>query len=64
MAVPFSTMPLPDLECDVEHRMECGDHWLVYAVVKNGQVLRSNVKTAVSSTQVGQSLLNDVFRRR
>lgn len=41
------------LECEVENRMECGDHWVVYATVKNGEVLRSNVKTAVHHRKAG-----------
>ncbi|NJK28847.1 MAG: flavin oxidoreductase [Acaryochloridaceae cyanobacterium CSU_3_4] len=41
------------LECEVENRMECGDHWVVYAVIKNGKVLRSNVKTAVHHRKAG-----------
>lgn len=35
------------LECRVAQRMECGDHWLVYAVVENGKLLQSNGLTAV-----------------
>jgi flavin reductase (DIM6/NTAB) family NADH-FMN oxidoreductase RutF len=41
------------LECEVENRMECGDHWVVYAVIKNGKVLRSNVKTAIHHRKAG-----------
>ncbi|MDX2254863.1 MAG: diflavin flavoprotein [Pseudanabaenaceae cyanobacterium bins.39] len=35
------------LECRVAQRMECGDHWLIYAIVENGKVLQSNGLTAV-----------------
>ncbi len=35
------------LECRVAQRMECGDHWLVYAIVENGKLLQSNGLTAV-----------------
>lgn len=35
------------LECKVENRMECGDHWLIYASVDNGKVLESTGVTAV-----------------
>jgi flavorubredoxin/flavin reductase (DIM6/NTAB) family NADH-FMN oxidoreductase RutF len=42
---------LPDglayLECCVMQRMECGDHWLIYATVENGKLLQSNGLTAV-----------------
>lgn len=41
------------LECEVANRMECGDHWVIYATVKNGEVLRSNVKTAVHHRKAG-----------
>ena len=35
------------LECRVAQRMECGDHWLIYAIVENGKLLQSNGLTAV-----------------
>ncbi|MDJ0725459.1 MAG: diflavin flavoprotein [Prochloraceae cyanobacterium] len=35
------------LECKVENRTECGDYWLVYAVVENGDVLNPDGNTAV-----------------
>jgi flavin reductase (DIM6/NTAB) family NADH-FMN oxidoreductase RutF/flavodoxin len=42
---------LPDglafLECRVMQRMECGDHWLIYAIVENGKLLQSNGLTAI-----------------
>jgi flavorubredoxin/flavin reductase (DIM6/NTAB) family NADH-FMN oxidoreductase RutF len=42
---------LPDglayLECCVTQRMECGDHWIIYAIVENGKLLQSNGLTAV-----------------
>jgi flavorubredoxin/flavin reductase (DIM6/NTAB) family NADH-FMN oxidoreductase RutF len=42
---------LPDglayLECSVMQRMECGDHWLIYAIVENGKLLQSNGLTAI-----------------
>jgi flavorubredoxin/flavin reductase (DIM6/NTAB) family NADH-FMN oxidoreductase RutF len=42
---------LPDglayLECSVMQRMECGDHWLIYAIVENGRLLQSNGLTAI-----------------
>ncbi|MFN5836770.1 MAG: diflavin flavoprotein [Pseudanabaena sp.] len=42
---------LPDglayLECRVAQRMECGDHWLIYAIVENGKLVQSNGLTAI-----------------
>jgi flavorubredoxin/flavin reductase (DIM6/NTAB) family NADH-FMN oxidoreductase RutF len=35
------------LECTVTNRMECGDHWLIYATADNGKVLESTGVTAV-----------------
>jgi flavorubredoxin/flavin reductase (DIM6/NTAB) family NADH-FMN oxidoreductase RutF len=36
------------LECTVQNRMECGDHWLLYATVENGKVLEPNGVTAIN----------------
>ena len=41
------------LECIVASRMECGDHWVVYATVKQGNVLDAGVKTAVHHRKTG-----------
>ncbi|HEY9698483.1 MAG TPA: diflavin flavoprotein [Trichocoleus sp.] len=41
------------LECTVQNRMECGDHWLVYAVVENGKVLEPSGVTAVQHRKSG-----------
>jgi len=41
------------LECSVRDRMECGDHWLVYAVVDNGKLLQANGVTAVHQRKSG-----------
>ncbi|NJL01991.1 MAG: flavin oxidoreductase [Spirulinaceae cyanobacterium SM2_1_0] len=35
------------LECRAEKRMECGDHWLVYAIAESGKVLNESAATAV-----------------
>lgn len=35
------------LECTVQDRMDCGDHWLIYATVNNGKVLEAVGVTAV-----------------
>ncbi|EAW37767.1 diflavin flavoprotein [Lyngbya sp. PCC 8106] len=41
------------LECEVKQRMECGDHWLIYATVTNGQILSSEGVTAVHYRKIG-----------
>lgn len=35
------------LECTIQNRMDCGDHWLIYAIVENGRVLEAAGMTAV-----------------
>lgn len=42
------------LECTVNDRMECGDHWLLYATVDNGKVLESVGVTAVQHRKSGR----------
>ncbi len=44
---PILAEAIAYLECTVAQRMECGDHWLVYATVEAGRVLDGNGKTAV-----------------
>ncbi len=41
------------LECTVQNRMECGDHWLIYAVAEDGKVLQSDGVTAVHHRKSG-----------
>jgi flavin reductase (DIM6/NTAB) family NADH-FMN oxidoreductase RutF len=41
------TEALAYLECEVVNRMECGDHWIVYAIVENGKLMQSNGLTAI-----------------
>ncbi|MCL1470858.1 diflavin flavoprotein [Argonema antarcticum] len=41
------------LECSVQNRMECGDHWVVYATVENGKVLHPEGLTAVHHRKSG-----------
>ena len=41
------------LECTVKSRMDCGDHWVVYATIDSGQLLDSNAKTAVHHRKTG-----------
>lgn len=47
------TDALAYLECTVQNRMECGDHWLVYAVVENGKLLELTGMTAVNHRKSG-----------
>jgi flavorubredoxin/flavin reductase (DIM6/NTAB) family NADH-FMN oxidoreductase RutF len=50
---PILTDALAYLECRVEQRLECGDHWLVYGVIENGKVLQPNGLTAVHHRKSG-----------
>lgn len=50
---PILNDALAYLECTVENRLECGDHWLVYGVVKNGKVLHSDGVTAIHHRKSG-----------
>ncbi|MEQ9487157.1 diflavin flavoprotein [Coleofasciculus sp. F4-SAH-05] len=50
---PIIKDALAYLECTVQSRMDCGDHWLVYAIVDNGKVLQSMGMTAVHHRKSG-----------
>ncbi len=41
------------LECTVQQRMECGDHWVVYATIDNGKLLQPDAVTAVHHRKTG-----------
>ena len=41
------------LECEVKNRMDCGDHWVIYATVSGGEVIDNNAKTAVHHRKTG-----------
>lgn len=41
------------LECTISSRMECGDHWVVYATVNQGKVLNAGAKTAIHHRKTG-----------
>lgn len=41
------------LECTVHSRMDCDDHWVVYATVNNGQILQSMGMTAMHQRKSG-----------
>lgn len=45
---PVLKEALAYLECRVENRMDCGDHWLIYAVAEAGKVLDDQGVTAVN----------------
>ncbi len=47
------TGALAYLECVVQNRMDCGDHWVIYAVVENGHLLQSSGVTAVHYRKTG-----------
>jgi len=50
---PILSDALTYLECTVESRIECGDHWVVYGVVDNGKVLQPRGMTAVYHRKSG-----------
>ena len=50
---PIINDALAYLECTVRSRIDCGDHWLVYAVVDNGKVIQSTGMTAVHHRKSG-----------
>ena len=41
------------LECQVKQRMECGDHWLIYAQAEAGALLDATATTAVHQRRSG-----------
>ncbi|MGB2925206.1 MAG: diflavin flavoprotein [Limnothrix sp.] len=47
------TESLAYLECKVESRMECGDHWVIYATTDQGKLLQDNGITAVHHRKSG-----------
>ncbi len=50
---PVFSEALAYMECTVHSRMDCGDHWLVYAIVDNGKVLQPTGMTAVHHRKSG-----------
>jgi len=50
---PILTEALAYLECEVESRMECSDHWIVYSKVTNGRISNPDALTAVHHRKVG-----------
>jgi flavorubredoxin/flavin reductase (DIM6/NTAB) family NADH-FMN oxidoreductase RutF len=50
---PVLTDALAYLECTVESRMDCVDHWLIYATVNNGKLLQETGTTAIQRRKSG-----------
>jgi flavorubredoxin/flavin reductase (DIM6/NTAB) family NADH-FMN oxidoreductase RutF len=50
---PVLTDSLAYLECNVQNRMECGDHWLIYATIDSGKVFNPNGVTAIHHRKSG-----------
>ena len=50
---PILKDALAFLECTVQNRMECGDHWVVYATIDRGNVFDADAKTAVHQRKSG-----------
>ncbi len=50
---PILSDALAYLECSVTNRMECGDHWVVYATIDNGKLLQTDALTAVHYRKSG-----------
>ena len=42
-------------DASVKERMECGDHWVIYAEVLHGNILKSDSLTAVHHRKTGAS---------
>ena len=50
---PILKDSLAYVECQIANRMECGDHWLLYAVAEQGNVLQPNGVTAIHHRKSG-----------
>ena len=50
---PILTDSLAYLECNVQNRMECGDHWLIYATIDSGKVFNPTGVTAIHHRKSG-----------
>jgi len=50
---PILAEALAYMECQVESRLDCHDHWIVYSKVENGRVAHPEAKTAVHHRKVG-----------
>ena len=50
---PILSEALSYLECTVQNRIDCGDHWVIYAIINNGKVLEPAGMTAVYHRKSG-----------
>lgn len=50
---PILDDALAYVECKIANRMECGDHWLLYATAQQGKLLQSEGITAVHHRKSG-----------
>jgi flavorubredoxin/flavin reductase (DIM6/NTAB) family NADH-FMN oxidoreductase RutF len=50
---PILSSALAYIECEVGNRLECGDHWVLYAIAKNGKLLSDTGITAVHHRKSG-----------
>ncbi|AFY50358.1 putative flavoprotein [Nostoc sp. PCC 7524] len=50
---PILADALAYMECEVQSRMDCGDHWVVYSNVYTGRVSKPESLTAVHHRKVG-----------
>jgi len=50
---PILNKALACLECEVSDRLECGDHWVLYALAKGGRLLKEDGITAVHHRKSG-----------
>jgi flavin reductase (DIM6/NTAB) family NADH-FMN oxidoreductase RutF len=50
---PILTDALAYMECEVQSRMDCGDHWVVFSTVYAGRVSKPDALTAVHHRKVG-----------
>ena len=50
---PILRDALAYVECQVANRLECGDHWLLYAVAQQGNVLQPDGITAIHHRKSG-----------
>jgi flavorubredoxin/flavin reductase (DIM6/NTAB) family NADH-FMN oxidoreductase RutF len=50
---PILTDALAFIECEVMSRMECSDHWIIYAIAEEGRVSKPESLTAAHHRKVG-----------
>ena len=51
--IPILKEALAYLECRVQERLECPDHWIVYGTIEEGRVLHEEGRTAVHYRKTG-----------